>query len=66
MSIKEMWERENHWEHGPHLHYVSSAWINLDAEAVYQQVTNGKCRFPAVHIRWQDARQDDDKPRRAF
>jgi hypothetical protein len=41
----------NHWEHGPHLHYVSSAWLPLDAETVYQQVTHGRYRFPAVHIR---------------
>jgi hypothetical protein len=44
---------DNHWEHGPHLHFVSSIWIRLDAATVYQQVTHGKCRFPAVHIRFQ-------------
>jgi hypothetical protein len=43
---------DNHWEHGPHLHFVSSIWVRIEAGTVYQQVTNGKCRFPSVHIRF--------------
>jgi hypothetical protein len=42
----------NHWEHGPHIHFVSSSWISLDAGAVYEQIAHGKCKFPAVHIRY--------------
>lgn len=39
----------NHWEHGPHLHYVSSTWLPLDAATVYQQVTHGRCRSRSPH-----------------
>ena len=42
----------NHWRHGPHLHFVSSIGVPGDAAAVYQQVTHGKRKFPAIHIRY--------------
>jgi hypothetical protein len=49
---RDVQERDNHWEHGPHLHFLSSAWISFDARVVFEQVTDGKGQFPAVHIRY--------------
>ena len=44
--------RDNHWEHGAHLHYASDVWINADAGTIWSQVKAGKQRLPAFHIRY--------------
>ncbi len=35
----------NHWQHGPHIHLISSHWPNLRLEDVWQQVRAGHINF---------------------
>ena len=43
----------NHWKHGPHLHYVSDLWPELTMEAAWKQVVSGQLGFSnKLHIRY--------------
>lgn len=42
----------NHWQHGPHIHLLSSHWPSLKLEDVWQQVRVGHMNFPNIHLRF--------------
>ncbi len=45
--------KNNHWEHGPHIHLVSSHWPNLALADVWQRVGSGNLDFSnKIHLRY--------------
>jgi hypothetical protein len=43
----------NHWQHGPHIHLISSHWPNLRLEEVWQQVKAGHINSAKkIHLRF--------------
>ena len=46
-------EEQNHWKHGPHIHYVSDLWPELTMEAAWNQVKSGEVKFSnKLHLRY--------------
>jgi len=46
-------EEQNHWKHGPHIHYVSNLWPELTMESAWNQVVSGEINFSnKLHIRY--------------
>ena len=44
---------ENHWQHGSHIHLISSHWSNLTLEKVWQQVKAEHTDFASkIHLRY--------------
>ena len=47
-------EDVNHWEHGPHLHFVNFLWPNLSKENVWDCLGQKGNRPPGLHARFID------------
>jgi hypothetical protein len=47
-------DHRNHWEHGPHIHYVSVLWPNLEPGPVWESFrVNRETPKGAAHLRYQ-------------
>ena len=45
--------RDNHWKHGPHLHYSQNSFTRESLASVWDKVRQPKPEFPrALHIRY--------------
>lgn len=44
--------RNNHWRHGPHMHFISDLWGRLQLREVWQRVMAGDLKLPSMHIRF--------------
>lgn len=45
--------RENHWKHGPHIHYSQDLFTKEPLEQVWSHATSDKPRFPpSLHVRY--------------
>lgn len=43
----------NHWDHGPHIHLISSLWPRLKLADVWDRVQRGDLSFPnKIHLRF--------------
>ena len=48
-------KRNNHWKHGPHIHYISDLWAGLSLKDAWNTIHSGKLSFPnKIHIRYID------------
>ncbi len=46
-------DAENHWKHGPHIHYISHLWPNIDADRVWSAFNKRRTRISgSLHIRF--------------
>lgn len=46
-------ESNNHWKHGPHIHYISDLWSTLSLHEAWSQITSGHMSFPSkIHIKY--------------
>lgn len=46
-------DRENHWKHGPHIHYSSDLFVSAPLATVWGRVTADEPTFPvSTHIRY--------------
>ena len=46
-------EKENHWEQGPHVHFLNWVWPRLDAQAVSSKFVKGKYKpGKSMHIQF--------------
>lgn len=46
---------DNHWKHGPHIHFVSDLWPNLSLSYVWEKVCSGKLSFNnKLHLKYVD------------
>jgi hypothetical protein len=44
---------DNHWQHGSHIHLISSHWPNLRLEEVWRRVKTGDTNFQnKIHLRF--------------
>ena len=44
---------QNHWQHGPHIHLISSHWPNLGLAEVWREVKAGRTNFAStIHLRF--------------
>ena len=51
-------ESNNHWKHGPHIHYVSDFWTELSLGETWQQINRGEMDFPnKLHLRYKSSTQ---------
>ena len=47
-------QRDNHWRHGPHIHYASDVFQSRPLREVWARVRNGEVSFlKAIHIRYE-------------
>lgn len=53
MDQRDYTKRENHWKHGPHIHYSNNCFTNESLDEVWQKVTAISPKPPSsVHIRY--------------
>lgn len=46
-------DSQNHWKHGPHIHYISDLWGKLSLQEAWSQITSGHVSIPSkVHIKY--------------
>jgi len=57
-TLQDTDERENHWEHGAHVHFVNYLWPNIDPEVVWKSFADRKSLHPGVHIRFLSAARE--------
>jgi hypothetical protein len=43
----------NHWKHGPYIHYSSDVFTNKPLQEIWSNITSGKPSFPtSIHIKY--------------
>jgi len=54
----------NHWEHGPHIHFINWLWPNHSMKSLWTEFISEKPNIRgALHIRYSDSRDVDDEYR---
>jgi hypothetical protein len=44
---------DQHWQHGPHIHFVNYLWPKLTAQGVWDEIQSDKPKLrDSLHIRW--------------
>lgn len=52
----------NHWTHGPHIHYLNHLWPNRTAQSVWTEFTTGNpIMKKSLHIRFHEDREEDER-----
>jgi hypothetical protein len=55
---------DQHWQHGPHIHFVNHLWPHLTAQGVWDELHSAKPKLrDALHIRWSHPRMPEIIPR---
>lgn len=44
-----------HWKGGPHVHYVSRAYVDEDADEFVDEFRTGNWKFSSEHVAWRDS-----------
>lgn len=54
--------RNNHWEHGAHIHLLNHLWPNLKADTLWQTFNAGNPKLSgSLHIRFSDPRPENNQ-----
>ncbi|MEO8427362.1 MAG: hypothetical protein ABI651_09650 [Verrucomicrobiota bacterium] len=61
LTFQDLEEFDNHWEHGPHVHFVNFLWPSIDLEAVWKSFESRNSQHPGVHIRWLSTSKEFDQ-----
>lgn len=55
---RDMDEYNNHWVHGPHIHYLNYLWPRRTAQSVWVEFVSGNPNMKgALHVRYSDPRE---------
>lgn len=56
----------NHWIHGPHVHYLNYLWPRRTAESVWTEFVSGNPSMKgALHIRYRDEPERSEFPQQS-
>lgn len=49
---------QNHYQHGPHVHYISHLWgKQTDKNLIWQELENRQTKIASIHIQYNDQRE---------
>lgn len=52
-SVRDYSADENHWKHGPHIHYSRDSFTSEPLEEVWRKICQAAPEFPkSIHVRY--------------